>query len=103
MKHLHTKKLLLSVAIMSALTLHTAGAAAPETVNLDLGKTVRMALENNSDVKISAAELDAPRPRRTRQKGLAGALFPLTITAAGAVNTRPLPGGLISPIPIPTK
>lgn len=69
MKHLHTKKLLLSVAIMSALTLHTAGAAAPETVNLDLGKTVRMALENNSDVKISAAELDAAKAQKDQAEG----------------------------------
>lgn len=53
---------------MSALTLHTAGAAAPETVNLDLGKP-RMALENNSDVKISAAELDAAKAQKDQAEG----------------------------------
>ncbi|WP_416182405.1 TolC family protein [Acidaminococcus timonensis] len=69
MKHFHTKSMILSAVILSALTLHTAGAAAPDTVNLDLGKAVRMALDNNSSVKISAAELDAAKAELDQAKG----------------------------------
>lgn len=61
--------MILSAVILSALTLHTAGAAAPDTVNLDLGKAVRMALDNNSSVKISAAELDAAKAELDQAKG----------------------------------
>ena len=42
MKHFHTKSMILSAVILSALSIHTVGAATPETVNLDLGKTVRI-------------------------------------------------------------
>lgn len=38
MKHFHTKSMILSAVILSALSIHTVGAATPETVNLDLGK-----------------------------------------------------------------
>jgi len=61
--------MILSAVILSALTLHTAGAATPDTVNLDLGKAVRMALDNNSSVKISAAELDAAKAELDQAKG----------------------------------
>lgn len=61
--------MILSAVILSALTLHTAGAATPDTVNLDLGKAVRMALDNNSSVKISAAELDAAKAEVDQAKG----------------------------------
>ena len=61
--------MILSAVILSALSIHTVGAATPETVNLDLGKTVRMALDNNSSVKISAAELDAAKAELDQAKG----------------------------------
>ena len=69
MKHFHTKSMILSAVILSALSIHTVGAATPETVNLDLGKAVRMALDNNSSVKISAAELDAAKAELDQAKG----------------------------------
>lgn len=61
--------MILSAVILSALSIHTVGAATPETVNLDLGKAVRMALDNNSSVKISAAELDAAKAELDQAKG----------------------------------
>ena len=61
--------MILSAVILSALSIHTVGAATPETVNLDLGKTVRMALDNNSSVKISAAELEAAKANLDQAKG----------------------------------
>ena len=79
MKHFHTKSMILSAVILSALTIHTAGAAAPETVNLDLGKTVRMALDNNSSVKISAAELDAAKANLDQAKGTSPMSSAITI------------------------
>ena len=69
MKHNLTKRILLSAAILGTLSLHTAYAAAPDTVSLDLGKAVRMALENNSSVKISAAELEAAKADLDAAKG----------------------------------
>ncbi len=69
MKHLHTKKAILSAMILSALSFHTAWAADPAPVNLDLGKTVRMALDNNSSIKISAAELDAAKAEKDQALG----------------------------------
>lgn len=55
--------------IISALSFHTAWAADPAPVNLDLGKTVRMALDNNSSIKISAAELDAAKAEKDQALG----------------------------------
>ncbi len=69
MKHFLTKRILLSAAILGTLSLHTAYAATPDTVSLDLGKAVRMALENNSSVKISAAELEAAKADLDAAKG----------------------------------
>lgn len=69
MKHLHSKKAILSAMIISALSFHTAWAADPAPVNLDLGKTVRMALDNNSSIKISAAELDAAKAEKDQALG----------------------------------
>ena len=69
MKHLHSKKAILSAVIISALSFHTAWAADPAPVNLDLGKTVCMALDNNSSIKISAAELDAAKAQKDEALG----------------------------------
>ena len=69
MKYIPEKKTILSALILSALTLHTVCAATPNTVSLDLNKAVRMALENNSDVKISSSELDAAEAEVDQAKG----------------------------------
>lgn len=59
--HIH-KKALIGAVFLSVLSLGTAFAQeAPQSVSLDLNKAVRMALENNSDVKISSSELDAAK------------------------------------------
>lgn len=91
MKHFHTKSMILSAVILSALSIHTVGAATPETVNLDLGKTVRMALDNNSSVKISAAELEAAKANLDQAKGAGGGALTSAITAAGRRTIR-VPG-----------
>ena len=78
MKHFHTKSMILSAVILSALSIHTVGAATPETVNLDLGKTVRMALDNNSSVNWKP-----PKPTWTRPKEPGGGALTSAITAAG--------------------
>lgn len=55
--------------ILSALSFHTVWAAQPAPVNLDLGKAVRMALDNNPSVKISSAELDAAEAQKDQAVG----------------------------------
>lgn len=88
MKHFHTKSMILSAVILSAMSLHTVGAATPDTVNLDLGKAVRMALDNNSSVKISAAELDAAKAELDQAKGSRWGSIDFTHTSGRTENYR---------------
>ena len=82
-----TKKTLLTVAVLSAFTLQTAFAA---TVELNLDKAVHMALVNNSDVKISHAELSNAKAGKDQAKGSRWG----SITAS-STNSR---GGYYNPI-----
>jgi outer membrane protein len=68
-KWIPKKKTILSTLVLSALTLNAVWAATPNTVSLDLNKAVRMALENNSDVKISGRELEAAKAEVDQAKG----------------------------------
>jgi len=61
-----TKKTLLAALVVSALTVQTAFAA---TMELNLDKAVRMALANNSTIKISDAELANAKAGKDQAKG----------------------------------
>lgn len=81
--HIH-KKALIGAVFLSVLSLGTAFAQeAPQSVSLDLNKAVRMALENNSDVKISSSELMQPKPALTRLGQLVGGALILLILRGG--------------------
>ena len=83
MKYHITKNAILGATILTALSLQTvfaaanktitivrpAAPAAPATVDLNLEKAVNMALNNNSGVKISQAELQAAKAQKDQAKG----------------------------------
>ncbi len=90
---IHKRKTLLRAVVLSLLTLQTAWAAeAPSSVNLDLNKTVRMALENNSDVKISQTELDAAKAEVDQAKGARWGTIDFAHTTGRRMQYRSLGG-----------